>query len=122
MKRLIILAAVSLSACATVGSPETARQKLYAAYAAYNVAGEAAADYAETPTASPKAVATLNRLRKQAEPGLYYARAYAACRGDNATALASIDCAAFDFRPQTATGYALVINGAARAILLGVGR
>jgi hypothetical protein len=119
--------ALLLAACATVGGPETPAQKLYAAQAAYSVAVQAAADYAEGPTADASVVAALNSSNKAVRPAVEYARAYMLCGGSNDSDIVTsgsvaIDCALFDFRPTTVTDYAIVIRSAAIGLLARLAR
>ncbi len=116
MKLLIIAASLTLSACATIGAPETPGQRLYAAYGAYEAASATAADYADTPTASPKVVAALKRAKDQAKPAVGFGKAYIACKGINSTVTPTIDCSLWDFRPASLSQWAIALRAAVAAL------
>jgi hypothetical protein len=107
---IIAVAALSLSSCAGLGL--TPRQSMYAAYGSYSAALEGAVAYAQSPSASPAVVARLNAANKAApvQTAVKYGRAYTRCLGRNETIVEGIDCKAFDFRPNTASGYAATLR------------
>lgn len=115
-KLLIIVAGLSLGACSTVGAPETAGQRLYAAYGAYEAASATAADYAETPTANPNVVAALRKAKDQAKPAVGFGKAYIACKGVNTTIAPMIDCSLWDFRPASLSRWAIALRAAVAAL------
>lgn len=118
MKKLFILAPLALAACVT---PASVDQGIYAAYGSYAVALNAAADYAETPTADPIVVRKLNALNQSdsIQTAVTYGKAYVLCDG-NAQAVApdpDIDCSLFDFQESTAQAYAITLRSVAAKLL-----
>jgi len=122
MKLLLPLAlgsialAMSLPSC--VGGL-TPHQSMYAAYGSYAAALHSAADYAEQPSADRAIVSRLNAINKSAgvKAAVTYGRAYTACQGTNTAVVSGIDCAAFDFRASTASGYASTLRITVRQLL-----
>lgn len=117
MKRSLgLCAALALSACSTLGTPE---QGMYAAYATYSIALKGAADYAESPTAEPAIVHTMNAAnqRPEVKAAVTYGRAYVLCQGSNASSVPGVNCALFDFRASTASAYAITLRSVATALL-----
>lgn len=114
MRRIALLAALALSACA---HPLTANQSIYAAYGSYSAALASAADYAETPGASPAVVARLNAANKATATARDYGRAYVECNGRNETVVVGIDCSVWDFNGATAADFAARLRTAAATLL-----
>ncbi len=115
---IIIATSLALSACSTIGAPETPGQRLYAAYGAYSVSLAGAADYVETPLADPKIVSTLNKANKKAKPAVDFAKAYVACKGQNATVTPLANCAIWNFQPGSVLSYATTLRSVATSLLL----
>lgn len=112
MKRLIFTPALAmLAGCATMQGASPS-QSIYAAYATYGIALNAAAEYAQSPTASPAIVRHLNAAnqRPETKAAVTYGRAYVLCQGNPTTVTPGVDCSIFDFRPATAQAYAITIR------------
>lgn len=115
MTRTILLA-LSLTACT---QSLTQQQSLYATMAGYGAAVKVAADYANSPTAEPATVAALNRANRSTEvqTAYRYGQAYVTCKGSSVTVVAGVDCSTFDFRPATASSYAITLRTITATIL-----
>lgn len=93
--------ALLLCACATVGSPQTPAQQLYAAIGAYDAALHGANVYAAEPGAKPEIKHALAVAATRATPAVAFARAYPLCHaGVVQIAQDGRPCASFDFSPQ----------------------
>jgi len=81
MKRLMIIAMLALSACATV-TAESPAQSVYRAIGAYKAAIAGARVYAQSPTADPEIVAAIATATREAKPVVALGQAFAACAAD----------------------------------------
>lgn len=117
MKRLAICLALALTSCA--GLNLTPKQSMFAAYSTYDAALTGAVAYADSPTANPAIVHSMNTVN-QSEPvkaAVRFGKAYTACLGSNQTVTPIADCSKWDFSNKTASGYASVLRGAVVALL-----
>lgn len=130
MKRLfgIALASLALSGCGLAPlnlGGLTPGQNLFQAHGYYNVALGAATDYAETPSANAKVVATATDINREVKPKLEYAQKVIRCAGpdlniENVEAVA--ECAGLDASTSNVLRQAGLIRSAGRRILLALGK
>lgn len=132
MRRLLVaFAAVSLTGCQAlgIGNPTlgglTAGQNLYQAHGYYNVALGAVTDYAETPSANARVVATATGINREIAPKLVYAQKVIRCAGPDLnldTAAVAAECAGLDVTTSNVLRQAGLIRTAGRRILLALGK
>ena len=114
-KILMLLGCLALSACATLGSPNTDGQKLYAALSVYEVATHAAADYATSSNANPTVVQALDKAVSSPEShtAVDFAKTYVECKGGNADP----KCKLYNFSGSNLVRYTLVLTNLANQLL-----
>lgn len=120
MRRLILIAALVLSACAGKAGlgGMSVGQSLYASANTYGSVVHQARLYAEGPTADPKVV---HRIRttitaKQTVAAVNYGKAYVACMIAQNQPPEGINCLLFDFSEKNARGYAITLRSAIVAL------
>lgn len=122
MTRLLPLGALAALTLASgcVGGL-TPRQSIYAAYGSYAAALSGAAEYAETPGASPDVVRRLNAANRSepVQQAVRYGRAFTLCQGSNTTPSPApgVDCSLWRFDSKTASGYAITLRAAVTSLL-----
>ena len=118
MRRLLLLAALALSACAT-GPRMSPAQAVYIAYGSYGAAVRSFADYANGPTADAGIVHQGRTVVDSPETkgAVAFGRAYVACRGSNATTATTpgVVCANWDFSHPSA--FAITLRNTAATVL-----
>lgn len=116
MKRLFLPLAALLSLSGCIGGL-TPGQTLYATLGSYEAASAGAADYANSPTASPAVVRRLNQANQAAQPVVKYARIYVQCKGKNETVIEGVDCRALDFSRKTVSGYIVQLRAVVTSLM-----
>lgn len=104
-----------LAACATVGSPDTPGQKVYAALSVYEVATHAAAEYAVSPTANPTVVKAMDSVvsSSEARTATDFAKTYVSCQSVSTDA----KCKLYNFSGSNLVKYSLILSSLANQLL-----